>query len=284
LRMNTRLFTFATLASSFFLLQPDARADGALRTVLVIDASSSMRATDPKELRKVAAELFVDLTREGDELAVTGFDGAVRDAMPGLVAVKSQADREALKRAVRAVGNDGGWTDFTAGFEGARRLLAARPKGPGDQDLVVFLTDGRCDPDPRGPLGDKTRTVGGKAKVEEVCQGLVLDELVPALGKARVYAVGLSRSAPKVFLAELGRRTGGIGVATDRADELPHLFADIYARLFGSRLVEGDATETLSLTVDEGAASLDVVLVRSEERRVGKECSYGCRSRWSPYH
>ena len=25
-------------------------------------------------------------------------------------------------------------------------------------------------------------------------------------------------------------------------------------------------------------------LVRSEERRVGKECSEPCRSRWSPYH
>ena len=25
-------------------------------------------------------------------------------------------------------------------------------------------------------------------------------------------------------------------------------------------------------------------LVRSEERRVGKECRIGCRSRWSPYH
>ena len=24
--------------------------------------------------------------------------------------------------------------------------------------------------------------------------------------------------------------------------------------------------------------------VRSEERRVGKECGYQCRSRWSPYH
>ena len=23
---------------------------------------------------------------------------------------------------------------------------------------------------------------------------------------------------------------------------------------------------------------------RSEERRVGKECRIGCRSRWSPYH
>ena len=32
---------------------------------------------------------------------------------------------------------------------------------------------------------------------------------------------------------------------------------------------------------------LDVVLgvaMRSEERRVGKECSVTCRSRWSPYH
>ena len=26
------------------------------------------------------------------------------------------------------------------------------------------------------------------------------------------------------------------------------------------------------------------VIVRSEERRVGKECQSVCRSRWSPYH
>ena len=27
-----------------------------------------------------------------------------------------------------------------------------------------------------------------------------------------------------------------------------------------------------------------VVVARSEERRVGKECASMCRSRWSPYH
>ena len=27
-----------------------------------------------------------------------------------------------------------------------------------------------------------------------------------------------------------------------------------------------------------------LLTVRSEERRVGKECSEPCRSRWSPYH
>ena len=26
------------------------------------------------------------------------------------------------------------------------------------------------------------------------------------------------------------------------------------------------------------------LVARSEERRVGKECRIGCRSRWSPYH
>lgn len=239
-----------------------AYADGALRTVLVIDASSSMRATDPKELRKVAAELFVDLTRDGDQLAVVGFDGASRDAMAELVPIRGPADRDAVKRAVRAVGNDGNWTDFTAGFEGARRILSATPKGPGDQDLVVFLTDGRCDPDPKGPIVEAARAFGGgKSKIEEICQQRVFSEQVTALGKARIYAVGLSKSAPKVFLEELGRRTGGIGVATDRADELPHLFADIYARLFGGRLVEGPGAATTSMAVEEGASSINVVLV-----------------------
>ena len=31
-------------------------------------------------------------------------------------------------------------------------------------------------------------------------------------------------------------------------------------------------------------ASVPVILMRSEERRVGKECDIPCRSRWSPYH
>ena len=49
----------------------------------------------------------------------------------------------------------------------------------------------------------------------------------------------------------------------------------------------GDALERLR----EGESDLvmidvltDVVGFRSEERRVGKECSLLCRSRWSPYH
>ena len=40
----------------------------------------------------------------------------------------------------------------------------------------------------------------------------------------------------------------------------------------------------LTATLDGKAAYQDADFVRSEERRVGKECSEPCRSRWSPYH
>ena len=38
--------------------------------------------------------------------------------------------------------------------------------------------------------------------------------------------------------------------------------------------------------VRQSLTSVDTRLrdIRSEERRVGKECGYQCRSRWSPYH
>ena len=40
------------------------------------------------------------------------------------------------------------------------------------------------------------------------------------------------------------------------------------------------------VSIDEYGYVMATILanVRSEERRVGKECSEPCRSRWSPYH
>ena len=66
----------------------------------------------------------------------------------------------------------------------------------------------------------------------------------------------------------------------------------------------GSVTKTFTATIvfqlmEEGKLRLDSTLeehlpgvvprggeitIRSEERRVGKECGYQCRSRWSPYH
>ena len=47
------------------------------------------------------------------------------------------------------------------------------------------------------------------------------------------------------------------------------------------------AGKTTTIEILEGYRTRDsgeVDVFRSEERRVGKECSVTCRSRWSPYH
>src|SRR3546814_11265262 len=50
-----------------------------------------------------------------------------------------------------------------------------------------------------------------------------------------------------------------------------------------ARIIQLDAPEAISVP-NVALRSRDGARVRSEERRVGKECVSTCSSRWSPYH
>ena len=63
------------------------------------------------------------------------------------------------------------------------------------------------------------------------------------------------------------------GVASRRKAE--ELITEGKVQVNGRRITE------LGVKIDP---QKDKVKVRSEERRVGKECLRLCRSRWSPYH
>ena len=57
--------------------------------------------------------------------------------------------------------------------------------------------------------------------------------------------------------------------------------ADRDQRLIAKAREEGTLTFYTSMATTESGP---LAQARSEERRVGKECSVTCRSRWSPYH
>src|SRR3546814_1596356 len=72
------------------------------------------------------------------------------------------------------------------------------------------------------------------------------------------------------------------------SDLMPaEVLATLYER-FGARLLEQNVRTFLQArgNVNQGirATILNEPGMRSEERRVGKECVSTCRSRWSPYH
>ena len=61
----------------------------------------------------------------------------------------------------------------------------------------------------------------------------------------------------------------------------------IPAALIGASLavaIPASARANVITDWDEKAVAVVSPIVRSEERRVGKECTVLCRSRWSPYH
>src|SRR3546814_18551609 len=72
---------------------------------------------------------------------------------------------------------------------------------------------------------------------------------------------------------------------------MPMGMADIAQVLWGDFLVHNPANprwfnrDRFVLSNGHGSMLLYALLhLRSEERRVGKECVSTCRSRWSPYH
>src|SRR3546814_14689934 len=86
------------------------------------------------------------------------------------------------------------------------------------------------------------------------------ENLAGLTGKARLDDDDLDRIEEALITADLG----------------PAMAARIRERLAARRdAVAGGTEELRKIGADE---------IRSEERRVGKECVSTCRSRWSPYH
>ena len=93
----------------------------------------------------------------------------------------------------------------------------------------------------------------------------------------RGYGTTLGNSLRRIMLSSLP----GAAVSQVKIDGVLHEFSSIPG-------VKEDVTEIImnikSLSIKNNSDSNEVKTARSEERRVGKECSEPCRSRWSPYH
>lgn len=112
---------------------------------LVIDTSGSMADTDPNNLRKTAADIFIDLLSPEDYLGIVTFSTDVLEAVPlqQVVSVENKANmKSVLAPAVTATGD----TDYLKALQAAEYQL----DGFAEQDVrkvIIFLTDGVPDPD-----------------------------------------------------------------------------------------------------------------------------------------
>lgn len=181
--------------------------------VLVMDASGSMKVTDPLGLRYEGAELFTQFLKPGDRFALVEFAEKAKVLRP-LTDYEPAKEKE-VKALIRTVSDTGEYTDLLSGIKEAASLLASG--GDDARKLIILLSDGKMEPSPEsGSSASHTATL--------------LDEVAPELKTKgiTVHSLAFSEQADKDLLAQIALGTDGVHWFTPTSDKVHQSFADLF--------------------------------------------------------
>ena len=112
---------------------------------LVIDTSGSMAETDPANLRKLAADIFVDLLSPEDYLGIVSFSTDVTELVP-MQQIGDSNNKQAIKNTLAPIINANGNTNYQLALQTAERQLDSFTEKD-IRKIIIFLTDGVPEPD-----------------------------------------------------------------------------------------------------------------------------------------
>ncbi|HHL39591.1 MAG TPA: VWA domain-containing protein [Deltaproteobacteria bacterium] len=210
----------AALAALAVCAPTGAAARAALDVALVMDASGSMRRTDPMTLRIPAARMFVDLLDGADRVAVVSFSTSAR-VLGGLRSLDA-AGTAAVEEAVGKVTSSGAYTNLYKAVSAAADLLergGGVEGGERRRRIIVLMSDGKMD------VGDPKRD---EALVSKLKDGLV-EELKRR--SIRVYTIAFTEESDMALLEEVARKTGGLFNVAPSDDVFHLVFGSIFESL-----------------------------------------------------
>ncbi|MEX3618777.1 vWA domain-containing protein [Paenibacillus glucanolyticus] len=186
--------------------------------VLVMDASNSMKNSDPDRIGSEAMKMFIDmLSTTGDKVGVVSYTDRIQREK-ALLEIQSEADKTALKEFIDQL-DRGPYTDISVGLDEAVKVLK-QGMDPAHAPMIVVLADGNNDLDPN--TGKTTQEAS--------------DHLNQSVQEAKgsgipIYTIGLNADGKlnKEALAELANQTGGKSFTTSSADDLPQILSEIFA-------------------------------------------------------
>ena len=117
-----------------------------LAVSLIIDKSGSMSTTDPSKMRETAANIFIDLLSPEDNLGIISFSTETTEIQP--MTNIGSLGKGAIKENIAGKFEAEGDTDYQKAFQKAYEQLNGF-KDEKVKKVIVFLTDGNPDPDPK---------------------------------------------------------------------------------------------------------------------------------------
>ncbi|MGG3283766.1 vWA domain-containing protein [Paenibacillus solani] len=224
--LRTNKWLFCLMATALLILTwgggslPHAMAapqGSSIDAVLVMDASNSMKNSDPERISGEAMKMFIDmLATTGDKVGIVSYTDKIQREK-ALLEIQSEADKTALKEFIDQL-DRGPYTDISIGLDEAVKVLQ-QGADPAHAPMIVVLADGNND-----------LPKAGKSSQEAT------DDLNQAVQEAKgsgipIYTIGLNADGKlnKETLADLADQTGGKSFITSSADDLPQILSEIFA-------------------------------------------------------
>jgi uncharacterized protein YegL len=202
--------------------------------VLVVDMSSSMWDNDPEDRRIKAVKLFAELLAPQDRIAIVGFSASAR-------VITDLTDKNQLPSGVwdqlsnKNIPGRGNPTDTSKGLEAAFQSLDNRPadEKQSRHTATILLTDGRPCPND----GNETREYADiERQVESFrAQGWPVYTVGLCMYEDDNTSVAKCLRCDTALLRNIAGTTGGLYVRAESDRQLPEVYVDVLADIYGFR-------------------------------------------------
>lgn len=205
----------AWLTLGLLLLSPlSPAAEKPVDAVVIMDSSGSMKQNDPRELRKPASKLFINLLHSNDRISVMSFSD---NAYPitFLTQLDTDADIQRSLNATDKVSSRGIYTNIHAALARAMDILKDTDTDK-HRPIIILMSDGHID-------------VGNAQKDAELRQQII-EQQIPAL-KARhiqVYSIAFTQNSDQELLQQIADGTDGRYALAATSDVLHKVFTKIF--------------------------------------------------------
>ena len=185
-----------------------------LDAVVIMDSSGSMKQTDPKQLRKPAAKLFISLLDSEDRLSVVSFSS---QAWPITYLTQLKTDKQ-LKQALRAtnkISHKGMHTNIHSAITKGIEFLKESDQ-LNREPIIILMSDGQMD-------------VGNKEK-SALLRKQIFENLLPQLieHNIKIYSIAFTEASDQELLQEVAEATDGRYALAASDDVLHKVFSRIF--------------------------------------------------------
>lgn len=250
------------VASLLFCISFPSNADqNTVDAIVIMDSSGSMKKTDPSNLRKPAAKLFLSLLGNTDRASVMSFSD---NGYPitYLNSLDTEKNRQLTLKATDKASNKGIYTNIYAAIERAYKIIAEDRSDR--QPMIILLSDGKMD-------------VGNQEKSLQLSRQLI-EETAPKLIDAgiKVYSIAFTEQSDKALLTELSEKTGGFCKVAENDQQLHLAFTSIFEQskepemlpLTENSFLADESIREITIVASKAAADSKIFLETPDKTRI----------------